>query len=375
MKHKNFLLYLLLSLILSFNVYAATVSHNASEINPGTFPLGDFTFQGNLQLQKNNEVYLNIQNTELNGRQYALVSAGSLGGIGVGKFSIYDIISGTSRLTIDTIGNVGIGTTGPSVKLDVHGNNAGTSESIVTWSRLDGAVKGVLGYDGNNYVAMGALSDHDLSIRQNNIDYIHIKSGGNVGIGTTGPGAKLDVVGGYAKSDTGFCIGGSCITTWPSSSGGTVTSISAGTGITLTPNPITATGAIAVKNNAFSCSSGQTLNAFNINDGTKTCAIIPPAQCIWAGKTYTPGAGCDTNIGYQCQTDGTWKALTCLSPCFGTGCPSAPCVWLGKNYSTNAMCSVSCGTCSGIGTNYLCTSSGSWSGPFCGTCTALSCGQ
>ena len=47
-------------------------------------------------------------------------------------------------------------------------------------------------------------------------------NGGNVGIGTTAPGQKLDVAGGYIRSDTGYCIGGSCITGWPS---GAVTSV------------------------------------------------------------------------------------------------------------------------------------------------------
>jgi FlaG/FlaF family flagellin (archaellin) len=44
--------------------------------------------------------------------------------------------------------------------------------------------------------------------------------GGNVGIGTETPGQKLDVAGGYIKSDTGFCIGTDCITSWPAGGGG-----------------------------------------------------------------------------------------------------------------------------------------------------------
>jgi len=127
MKNISFLLFVLLSLFLLFGVNAATVSHPASEITPGTFPAGNFTFQGNVEVQKNNEVFLNIRNTEASGRQYALVSAGSSGGIGTGKFSVYDKTADASRLTIDSSGNVGIGTTSPTQKLDVIGYMRGSS--------------------------------------------------------------------------------------------------------------------------------------------------------------------------------------------------------------------------------------------------------
>lgn len=47
----------------------------------------------------------------------------------------------------------------------------------------------------------------------------------NLGVGTENPLTKLHVVGGYIRSDTGFCIGGNCINAWPSSEitgGGTI---------------------------------------------------------------------------------------------------------------------------------------------------------
>lgn len=42
----------------------------------------------------------------------------------------------------------------------------------------------------------------------------------NVGIGTVSPGQKLDVFGGYIKSDTGLCIGADCRTSWPAGGSG-----------------------------------------------------------------------------------------------------------------------------------------------------------
>ena len=65
-------------------------------------------------MQKNNEVFLNVKNTEASGRDWALVSAGSAGGVGVGKFSVYDRTAGQSRMVVDANGNVGIGTTSPT---------------------------------------------------------------------------------------------------------------------------------------------------------------------------------------------------------------------------------------------------------------------
>src|SRR3989338_10756124 len=75
---------------------------------------GDTTIAtGDLYTEKNNELFLSLKNTESGGHDYRLVSAGSLGGIGNGKFAVYDATAGLTRLSIDTSGNVGIGTAGP----------------------------------------------------------------------------------------------------------------------------------------------------------------------------------------------------------------------------------------------------------------------
>jgi hypothetical protein len=76
-----------------------------------------------------------------------------------------------TRMIITGAGNVGIGTTNPSQKLQVEGNLA-----------LSGAARFV-----------GTTTNHDLAIRTNNTDRVTVTAGGNVGIGTTSPVATLDI--------------------------------------------------------------------------------------------------------------------------------------------------------------------------------------
>jgi hypothetical protein len=125
------------------------------------------------------------------------------------KFKISDStnLASNNKLTIISSGNVGIGTTSPSQKLEVSGNIQLTNkaDSILlgsagangTWgapkiSRIDNSIiisdySGVQlgGYDGSSYGAR-----------------VTIKGTGNVGIGTTSPGVALDVSGQIRSNDS-----------------------------------------------------------------------------------------------------------------------------------------------------------------------------
>ncbi|MBS3105022.1 hypothetical protein J4234_02085 [Candidatus Woesearchaeota archaeon] len=159
-------------------------------IMPVLVHAGDVSVGGsNTELQNNNEVFLSLKNTEGGGKEYALVSAGSAGGIGVGKFSIYDKTAGISRLIIDASGNVGIGTAGPLLKLHVNGESIFGSATNGVYLNYGSSVAQVRA----DYV--GAGSYVPLTFWTSGAEKVRITTVGNVGIGTTSPNNKLQVVG------------------------------------------------------------------------------------------------------------------------------------------------------------------------------------
>lgn len=96
--------------------------------------------------------------------------------------------NGSERMRVTSAGNVGIGTSAPTSLLDVNGNTE---------------VAGTLFLGASNHGNLGSDATQ-LFVRGNNValqnaagsaTYVYVNTSGNVGIGTSAPGAKLDVVG------------------------------------------------------------------------------------------------------------------------------------------------------------------------------------
>ncbi|MFH1714847.1 MAG: tail fiber domain-containing protein, partial [Elusimicrobiota bacterium] len=137
---------------------------------------------------------------------FNLYSATGANSLGTG-FYIQDVTaSGAVRLKINADGNVGIGTTNPTNKLQIGGASritiSSTSYSLIGTLNADGADNTRIVLSGYNRPGYGGRIDYTLA--QNGIDPNHVfwkgstelmrlTGAGNLGIGTSNPSAMLDI--------------------------------------------------------------------------------------------------------------------------------------------------------------------------------------
>ena len=125
------------------------------------------------------------------------------------------------RMRIDSSGNVGIGTSSPSSVLTVRSAGSSGSLSLAAASGSGGASFILMGnadsggtagpnviLSANRNLQFGVGDSFTLATGGTFTEYMRIDSSGNVGIGTSSPTAKLNVIGGsLPTSGSGYSLG------------------------------------------------------------------------------------------------------------------------------------------------------------------------
>ncbi|MEK7507273.1 MAG: tail fiber domain-containing protein, partial [Patescibacteria group bacterium] len=105
-------------------------------------------------------------------------------------------------------GNVGIGTTNPGRIFEVNGGSLNETYVILTNSAAGGGSgNGLEIYEGSVNANIWNYENGYIRFATNNTERLRIDSSGNVGIGTTSPGTKFDVIG-AASISTNFEVTG-----------------------------------------------------------------------------------------------------------------------------------------------------------------------
>jgi hypothetical protein len=91
----------------------------------------------------------------------------------------------SEKMRLDSSGNLGIGTSSPSTRLQVNGGYI---------SQSDGTVTTYMGSDGTGSL-FGTITNQYLRFVTNNTERMRLDTSGNLGIGTTSPAVRLHVNG------------------------------------------------------------------------------------------------------------------------------------------------------------------------------------
>lgn len=170
---------------------------------------------GNMKLQNANGGRIGFNRNTANGAIYsssysAFQINGASSGIDYLSFEAYNS-SGTfqSQMVYTSSGNLGIGTASPSALLDIA---QGSASPVALEINTENTFCDVLM---NSYYSTSAtrlrVGTNDFQIHTNGGQNLTVTSGGNVGIGATSPGTKLDVAG-SGKFQPGIADGDALVT-------------------------------------------------------------------------------------------------------------------------------------------------------------------
>jgi hypothetical protein len=138
------------------------------------------------------DTYLKISNVNAStGFDFGITSTGDGLVWHRNNFPIRFGTNNAERMRIDSAGNVGIGTSSPNSKLTVEGT-----------LNVSNGVSAAINYTSTGALTLGSTAAEALVLRTNAAERMRIDSAGNVGIGTSSPAAKLDVLSAIAITGT-----------------------------------------------------------------------------------------------------------------------------------------------------------------------------
>jgi hypothetical protein len=159
---------------------------------------GAATFSSSVQIQSSNGIKLNRSANDY----YWQINSDSSNYLNFGAYLANGTAYGTNpKMILLDNGNVGIGTSSPSEKLDLQGTmNMNGSSGTYLQIQYNGGNRGYLG-TANATIASGSTGDLGLSATSNLVfgsggsltERMRITSGGNVGIGTSSPASLLEI--------------------------------------------------------------------------------------------------------------------------------------------------------------------------------------
>jgi lysophospholipase L1-like esterase len=156
---------------------------------------------------------IRISNTSAGGHIFDLLSSGSANTGGAGRFDIFDVTSGLARLSIQSGGNVGIGTTTPGSIFSINGVANWTTSTSTLYSTgginlaggcfsINGTCMG--GSSGSGTVGSGAQGEfafyNAAGTTLTATSTFFVSQSGNIGVGTTSSLATLSVQGNGSNS-------------------------------------------------------------------------------------------------------------------------------------------------------------------------------
>lgn len=141
------------------------------------------------------DTQISLNNTTAAGKNWKIGVAGTGSGTTGSSFYIQNLTDALIPISVLASGNVGIGTETPRSRMDINGAvrlKAGAPAN-------DTAAIG-LGFEDNGDTGLfmtnwAGPATGDLNLYTNAVPQLTVTSAGNVGIGSAGPGAKLDVAG------------------------------------------------------------------------------------------------------------------------------------------------------------------------------------